>query len=531
MIKILLQKQMLELNRAFFFDAKKGKARSKVSAAGMIAMYAVLIIGVLGGMFTYLAVTLCKPFVEAGVEWLYFLLISLIAVALGVFGSVFNTFSSLYLAKDNDLLLSMPIPVRAILVSRLLGVYLMGLLYSGIVIVPAVIVYFLFAPVDLLAVIGSLLLVVCITLFVLVLSCLLGWVVAKISVRLRHKNIITVFLSLAFITVYYLVYFRAQSMISELVANAAVVGAKLRVSAYPLYFIGRMGTGDPLAIVVVTLTVAAMLALTAWLISRSFIRLATTPAVTAKAAYVAGREKLHTPDTALFLRERSRFTGSANYMLNCGLGILILPVCAVLLLWKGEMLAGTLTDLFGTAEPIAVLAVGAAFALAAMNDITAPSVSLEGSSLWIAQSLPVTSWQILRAKLRLHIIFTEIPMLVYCIGAAVGLRLTILQTVLLLVSSTAYVFFSAALGLVLNLTHPNLTWTNENAPIKQSMAVLICLLGGWVYSVAAIGIYFFLPSPISAWLYLLPVTAVTAIAAAALWFWLYKRGTKIYETL
>ena len=55
----------------------------------------------------------------------------LLAVLLGAFGSVFNTYSSLYLSKDNDLLLSMPIPVRSIMASRLLGVYLMGLMYSG----------------------------------------------------------------------------------------------------------------------------------------------------------------------------------------------------------------------------------------------------------------------------------------------------------------------------------------------------------------------------------------------------------------
>ena len=36
----------------------------------------------------------------------------MLAIVLGAFGSVFNTYSSLYLAKDNDLLLSMPIPVR-----------------------------------------------------------------------------------------------------------------------------------------------------------------------------------------------------------------------------------------------------------------------------------------------------------------------------------------------------------------------------------------------------------------------------------
>ena len=40
---------------------------------------------------------------------------------MGAFGSVFNTYSSLYLAKDNDLLLSLPIPLRVIISSRLLS--------------------------------------------------------------------------------------------------------------------------------------------------------------------------------------------------------------------------------------------------------------------------------------------------------------------------------------------------------------------------------------------------------------------------
>ena len=71
----------------------------------------------------------------------YFTLFALVGVLMGVFGSVFNTFSGLYQAKDNDLLLSLPIPVRAILASRLLGVYLMGLMFSGVILLPCVIVY------------------------------------------------------------------------------------------------------------------------------------------------------------------------------------------------------------------------------------------------------------------------------------------------------------------------------------------------------------------------------------------------------
>lgn len=54
--------------------------------------------------------------------------------------------------------------------------------------------------------------------------------------------------------------------------------------------------------------------------------------------------------------------------------------------------------------------------ISSMNDITAPSVSLEGKNIWIVQSLPVTAWQVLRAKLNLHIVLT-IPPLAILIAA------------------------------------------------------------------------------------------------------------------
>ena len=141
MVKILLKKQFTEIFRAYFYDAKKNKARSKAAVTGYIVLFVFLMVGILGGMFTYLSVALCKPLSAAGLGWLYFAIMGIISILLGAFGSVFNTYSGLYLAKDNDLLLSMPIPVGTIMVSRLLGVYLMGLMYSGVVLIPAAAVY------------------------------------------------------------------------------------------------------------------------------------------------------------------------------------------------------------------------------------------------------------------------------------------------------------------------------------------------------------------------------------------------------
>ena len=128
MLKTLLKKQIVEIFRNYYYDPKKNRARSKGATIAYIVLFAFLMIGVMGVMFTGLSLVLCSSFHEVGMDWMYFALMGLLAVFLGAFGSVFNTYSGLYLAKDNDLLLSMPSPVRYIMLSRLLSVYLMGAL-------------------------------------------------------------------------------------------------------------------------------------------------------------------------------------------------------------------------------------------------------------------------------------------------------------------------------------------------------------------------------------------------------------------
>ena len=77
MLKTLIKKQMLELNRGFFYDQKKGKSRSKGSSILLIALYALLMIGVIGGMFALFAYEVCGAMVSAQMGWLYFLVFTM----------------------------------------------------------------------------------------------------------------------------------------------------------------------------------------------------------------------------------------------------------------------------------------------------------------------------------------------------------------------------------------------------------------------------------------------------------------------
>lgn len=244
---------------------------------------------------------------------------------MGAFGSVFNTYAGLYLPKDNDLLLSMPIPISALVGARLFGVYLMGLLYSAVVILPAVIVYWVTAGVTLPAVLGGLLITLLISVFVLTISCVLGWIVAKISRKLKHKSLITVLISLVVIGAYYFVYFKAQGMIQDLLANATVYGARIKGAAYPVYLFGSVGIGDARASAIVSAAVAVLFSLMWVLLSRSFLRIATSTGKVARREYRETHSRHRSANIALLCREFSRFTANPNYMLNCGLGTFLIP--------------------------------------------------------------------------------------------------------------------------------------------------------------------------------------------------------------
>ncbi len=531
MLKILLKKQLYELNSSFFYDRKKGKARAKSTSILFIVLYALLMIVVIGGMFAAMSFMLCKPFVGLGLDWLYFDMMTLMALFLGVFGGVFNTYSSLYKAKDNDLMLSLPVPTKYILLSRLMGVYLMGLMFSAVVMLPAIIVYFIVAKPAFAGVFGSILLTILVSVFVFILSCLLGWVVARVSVHLKSKSLIVVIISLVFFGLYYFVCFNAYDLIEQLVLNAVTVGEKLMSSAYVLYIIGDCGAGGWLSMLYTTLAVAVLFILTYRILARSFIKIATTSDKVAKREYRSQTAKMRSTSSALLHRELSHLLSSPTYMLNCALGTPILIIAGAFLLIKGadiiaifEMFA--LPDGFFTA----LLAFGVCV-LGAMNDMTAPSVSLEGKGLWIAQSLPVQPKAVLHAKLRLHMLFTVIPELFCSACICIVFRPDFVSGLLCVILPPVFTLFLAAFGLIINLKKPNLNWQTEAIAVKQSIGVLIAMFGGWVIA-AALGIaYYLLYAVIGSTVFLCIAVVLLALLSALELKWINTRGSEIFRYL
>lgn len=114
-----------------------------------------------------------------------------------------------------------------------------------------------------------------------------------------------------------------------------------------------------------------------------------------------------------------------------------------------------------------------------MNDTTAPPSRWRASSSGWPSLCPVSPWQVLRAKLRLQLLITIPPMLLCLVCLLAVYPGSPLELLFIAVTALSYALLMALLGLFLGLKMPNLSWTNEVVPIKQSACVALSLFSGW----------------------------------------------------
>lgn len=484
MIKALLTTRISSLLSTMFRSS-----RQKRLSLGMKLLIGLAVLYVAGAMvmlFSMLFYSLCLPLAQAGLSWFYFALMGAMVIVIGFVGSVFATQSQLFEARDNELLLSMPIPPRLILFSRIGVLLAINLALSLLIILPAGIAYALQLPVTaagvILFAIGSLLLPV----IPLTLSCLLGWLIALIGSKMRYKNIITLVLSLVLFAAYFVGVFQVQTFIGQLIQDGTAIAEALRQTLFPLYHFGlAVADHAPLSFLLYALCALVPFLLVYALLSHFFIRIATANRGGVRVRYREKPLKAGGARRALVAKELRHFWASPMYILNGGLGVLLSVIAAVVLLVQRDALLTQLEAIPGMDSfPLLPLLTLMLTACAAMNLVSAPSVSLEGKALWIAQSLPVDAGDVLLAKAAAHIVICLPPTLLAALLCAVAVPAGAAQIALLFLVPAAMTVFSACFGVVLNIHYPKFDWISETAAIKQGLSTMIAMFG----SLAAIGV-------------------------------------------
>ncbi|MBQ8229762.1 MAG: hypothetical protein IJZ32_03605 [Clostridia bacterium] len=530
MLKALLKKQFYEMTAFLFISSKTGKRREPVALLGfgLLMLYAV---GAVGYMFWLIAKTLCAPLVTGGLAWVYFALTGIMAAAFSCIGSIFTAKIKLYEAKDNDLLLSLPVKPWQILFSRMVGLYVLAFFFSAVVFVPAVAQYFITVGFSVLPAVYCLLITLLLPLGVLAVCSLLGWLIALVTSRIRAKNLVTVVLLLAFLAGYFYLYSKLNDYLNYVIAHGAAVGAKIRTALYPFWKMGLAAAGDGLALLPFAGLLVGVFAIAYILLSVTFLSVVTTKRGEVRPKYKEKPQKQGSAFFALLRKETGRFFKNPMLALNCLLGSLMALVLPVAALFNIDFLT-RLSSADGLGQELAVLLFTALVCgVVATNIISASSVSLEGETLWLVKSLPVKTGKILAVKTAFHCLVTAVPVCIFTLTVGILLRLNALLFALALLIALAFTVFCAALGLVINLALPNLHWTNEVTAVKQSASPMLAMFSG-IGAVALFVLgYFAFGKHLPAWGYMLICLAVLVTACIAMAVWLAKKGAELFERL
>ena len=530
MLKTLLRVRMAALLAAFSGQNKR-KTRTKGKAVG----YALLMLYCFCA-FTFLFYTsfsqLAAAFFPAGLGWLYFAMFAIMAFALMFIGSVFTAKSQLFEAKDNELLLSMPVKPGMILLSRMAALLVMNFVFELVVALPVLVAWLRYGSVSGAGVLSFIVIVLALPLFSLAVSCLFAWLISLITSRMRNTTVVTMVLSVVFLLAYFAFCFRMNAYVTTLAANGQTIAGALS-AAVPLVWLGQAAAEGSLAGLGLTLLWTVLPFVLAYaLLARSFVRIVTTHRGKVRIRYEKKEMRVLPQSTALYRRELARLTSSSGYMLNAGLGLVFELALAVLAVVKRQELLTVFQVMPALKQALAPILLLAGMLVSGMVFFTASSVSLEGKSYWIVRSMPVPTKKVLRAKLNLSNSLSAGPALLMMLVCALVLGLPAVEVILLLACQLLFVLLSADIGLMEDLRHCNLDWINETQAAKQGAGVVLTMLIVWGFVLAVGAVYFaLLAIVLTTPVFLALVLALLAALYALTQRWLATRGVRRFESI
>ncbi len=517
--------------QSMLLSSTNSQSRSRKKAAtGVGAIVMIACLGLyLSGLYSYMLMSVLAPL---HMEVLLFIFMGMGALVGGLLFTTFAVKGVVFGGKDNDLLLSMPVPATTLMASRVTAIYLENLLFSLFVLLPAGVVCLLTTQsgvgYSLLFWVRLLIAAVALPLLDTALSVLLGALVAFLSTKaaggaLGQNLVMGVYL----VAVFYF-SFNLNSMIQSLAVNAVEVKASLTWAA-PVLWMGEGIMGDWGQLLAFTVCCILPFVLVVFGLGRIYRQAVTSfQARAARSDYRLSAQSASGQKKALLIKEARRFFGTPMYFWNAGIGLVFLLAAGAAALVMQDDLR-EMAHIIGpsVALPMAGMVIGLCLCTCT---ITAPAISLEGKYLWILREAPLDESALLWVKVGFQLL-ASLPCTVIagvCIAAA--LELPLQQGAVLLAATMIFAVGQALFGMLMGLTFPKLDAVNETVVIKQSLATMLAMCVPMAVLGAA-GALYWLGGMVAEWAALALPVALFALLSAVCAAVLVKRGPAMLRAL
>lgn len=402
--------------------------------------------------------------------------------------TIFKVKGTIFGFRDYDLVMSLPVSTREIVASRVSLLYVVNMVFTAIIMIPAMVVYGLMADPSILFFINSIISLFFIPMVPIILASILGTVIAYAASRFRHTNLLNILFSIMIFVGIMVFSLGMGDSGQELVNFSRTMTQKVN-TMYPLagLYTNAVIRKDMVSLLgFIGISLLAFF-LYSFLIGRCFKWMNSKMLVGAsRTKFVMGDLKACSPFSALYHKEIKRFFATPVYMLNTGFGVVLLTIGTIVLIFMKSPLAELFHLKLDMKQMLASPQFGEAFGgygplmvsfFIYMSSTTMASISLEGKNLWILKSLPVPAKTIFLAKIAVNLTILA-PVLLDVILIGMVLQVPFYQGIVLLLTVVVCAFFVSIFGLLINLRFPNFNWTSETIAVKQSAASVVCVFTG-----------------------------------------------------
>lgn len=475
---------LLNINRHLQTDKRKA-----ASSAAVVAVVAVVIGAAACAYMAFIAQSLVVMGAARSIPILGAVLVSA-AVVVTTFMKANGT---LFALSDYDEVMSLPVRVPVVVLSRLIPLYALNVLFSAVVLIPMMAVYAQACPFPLSAAACTVVAVVLVPAIPAAAAVAMAAAAAFVSARMRHANVVMSCVLMVLLVALVIGVMVMTSSPGDDVGLVTMGASSIEAlgGAYPLALWaaeGMAGRGiAPFALFAsISIVVGALMVVVLARLFQSVNQRLASAQVRAEDAAMLDVRTLHarSPFVALLAKEARMLLNTPIYFMNACAGFVLALVASVAVAVASALGHDLLAAVSGEVRGMVALFIPWMLAfMVGMMTTTSASVSLEGKCRWLTLTAPVPVRAMLGAKLALALV-TGVPVAVVSgLLLAWGLSIDALQAAVLLLCAVAAVAFSASLGLMMDVRYPRFDWTSPYEPVKRGVSVFASVLGAAAYVV------------------------------------------------
>ena len=485
----LIKASMSEGMNIFKINTKKSSTFTKVF------LPIILTITIMGIMASY-AETIILQLKSTNMEFVVLTLFILVTTVITIVEGIYKSGSLLFNCKDDNLLLSLPLKKSTVLFLRIFKFYTFELLFNSLFLLPAMIVYGVHIKPTVIYYIVSVIGIFVFPIIPILISCVLGTIITFISSKFKGKNIVQTVITVVFLLGVLFFSYNSQGIMLNIAKNAANINEFITKVYYPAgAYLSLITNFNVITLVEFLLVNVGLFAIVILLVGKIFFNInSSVKGISKRKTKKDYKIKIHTPIRALIKKEFSRFINSTVFITNAGFGLVLFILGCVLIAIKyndvvidiSKSEQTVILDYLNTYIP--VLLFGFIAFSSFMTSITSSMISLEGKSIIILKSLPISPYKIVKSK-----VLTAIIIMLPCIVVGdlimfIRFKFDFINIILILAASVIFPLVSETIGIIVNLKYPKMDARNDTEVVKQSMSSTICVYSG----MALVGITAFL---------------------------------------